>query len=119
MLDVGGGRNGSVAISAGWYRQPMKFDRLKMTEALRRAVQRMHYPLEVMLMCVRWYAGYLLSFRQIGEMKNTAAIMNLQADSGLPIEIRQLKYLNNILEQNQNASLGRCSDSTAFAAPES
>ena len=41
----------------------MKFDRLKMTEAFRRAVQRMHYPLEVMLKCVRWYAGYPLSFR--------------------------------------------------------
>jgi putative transposase len=46
----------------------MKFDRLKMTEALRRAVQRLHYPLEVMLMCVHWYAGYPLSFRQIEEM---------------------------------------------------
>jgi putative transposase len=30
--------------------------------------QRLHYPLEVMLMCVRWYAGYPLSFRQIEEM---------------------------------------------------
>ena len=46
----------------------MKFDRSKMTKALRRAVQRMHYPIEVMLMCVRWYAGYPLSFRQIEEM---------------------------------------------------
>jgi putative transposase len=46
----------------------MKFDRTKMIEALRRAVQRMHYPLEVMLVCVRWYAAYPLSFRQIEEM---------------------------------------------------
>ena len=28
----------------------------------------MHYPLEVMLVCVRWYAAYPLSFRQIEEM---------------------------------------------------
>ena len=28
-----------------------------MLEALRRVVQRMHYPLEVMLVCVRWYAA--------------------------------------------------------------
>ncbi len=28
----------------------------------------MHYPLEVMLVCVRWYAAYSLSFRQIEEM---------------------------------------------------
>ena len=46
----------------------MKFDRLEMIEALRRVVQRMHYPLEVMLVCVRWYAAYPLSFRNIEEM---------------------------------------------------
>ncbi|MEJ8852390.1 IS6 family transposase [Variovorax rhizosphaerae] len=28
----------------------------------------MHYPLEVMLVCVRWYAAYPLSFRHIEEM---------------------------------------------------
>ena len=61
-------RIGSVAIGACWYGQPMKFDRTKMLEALRRVVQRMHYPLEVMLVCVRWYAAYPLSFRQIEEM---------------------------------------------------
>ena len=32
----------------------MKFDRLTMIEALRRVVKRLHYPLEVMLVCVRW-----------------------------------------------------------------
>ena len=35
----------------------MKFDRTKMVEALRRVVQRLHYPLEVMLVCVRWNAA--------------------------------------------------------------
>ncbi len=39
----------------------MKFDRTKMIEALSRVVQRMHYPLEVMLGCVRRYSGYPLS----------------------------------------------------------
>ena len=38
----------------------MKFDRTKMIEALRRVVQRLHYPPEVMLVCVRWYAAYPL-----------------------------------------------------------
>ena len=46
----------------------MKFDRTKMIQALRRVVQRMHYALEVMRVCVRWYAAYPLSFRQIEEM---------------------------------------------------
>jgi putative transposase len=183
----------------------MKFDRTKMIEALRRLVQRMHYPLEVMLVCVRWYAAYPLSFRNIEEMMaergvfvdhstlhrwsmkmwpvlaaafrrrkrpvglswsmdetyvkvrgqwkylyravdrdgntvdfllrakrdqaaarafferaiglhgvpdkitidksgaNTAAITSIQADSGLPIEMRQSKYLNNLVEQDHRA----------------
>ena len=52
----------------------MKFDRTKMIEALRRVVKRMHYPLEVMLVCVRWYATYPLSFRNIEEMMNERGV---------------------------------------------
>ena len=176
-----------------------------MIEALSRVVQRMHYPLEVMLVCVRWYSADPLSFRQIEEMmaergvfvdhstlhrwsmkmlpvlaaafrrpkravgkswrmdetyvmvagqwqylyrvvdrdgdtvdlllrakrdhaaarafferaidlhgvpekitidrsgSNTAAIASIQADSGLPIEMRQSKYLDNIVEQDHRA----------------
>ena len=33
-----------------------------------RVIKRMHYPLEVMLICVRWYAAYPLSLRHIEEM---------------------------------------------------
>src|SRR5271163_385261 len=39
-----------------------------MIEALRKVIKRMHYPLEVMLSCVRWYVAYPLSLRQIEEM---------------------------------------------------
>jgi putative transposase len=46
----------------------MTFDRTRMMEALRRVVHRMHYPLEVMLVCVRWYAAYPLSLRNIEKM---------------------------------------------------
>jgi transposase-like protein len=183
----------------------MKFDRTKMTEALRRVLQRMHYPLEVMLVCVRWYVAYPLSLRHLEEMmaergvaidhstihrwaikmlpvlaavcrrrkrpiglswrmdetyvkvggqwkylyravdrdgdtidfllrakrdhaaarafferaidlhgvpekitidksgSNTAAITSMQADSGLPIQMRQSKYLNNLVEQDHRA----------------
>jgi putative transposase len=28
-----------------------------MIEALRKVIKRMHYPLEVMLICVRWYVS--------------------------------------------------------------
>ena len=39
-----------------------------MIEALRKVIKRMHYPLEVILTCVRWYAAYSLSLRHIEEM---------------------------------------------------
>ena len=52
----------------------MKFDHTKMIEALRAVIQRMHYPLDVMLVCVRWYAAYPLSFRNIEEMMTERGI---------------------------------------------
>ncbi|KAF7963816.1 integrase [Cupriavidus sp. UYMU48A] len=36
--------------------------------ALRKVLQRLHYPLEVILTCVRWYAAYPLSLRNLEEM---------------------------------------------------
>jgi putative transposase len=179
--------------------------RMMMIEALRKVIRRMHYPIEVMLTCVRWYAAYPLSLRHIeelmqergvfvdhatvhrwaikilpvlaavfrrhkrptglswrmdetyikvcGEWKylyravdrdgdtidfllrakrdhaavrrfleraidlhgvpqkiaidksgaNTAAIQSIQADSGVAIELRRTKYLNNIVEQDHRA----------------
>jgi len=176
-----------------------------MIETLRKVIKRMHYPLEVMLTCVRWYAAYPLSLRHIEEMMaergvcvdhatvhrwaikilpvlaaafrrrkrlvgmswrmdetyvkvggqwkylyravdrdghtidfllrahrdlaaartffehaidlhgvpakvtidksgaNTAAVAGLRADSGIDIELRQCKYLNNIVEQDHRA----------------
>ena len=37
-------------------------------EALRRVIKRLHYPAEVMLVCVRWYMAYPLSLRHLEEM---------------------------------------------------
>jgi putative transposase len=34
---------------------------------------------------------------------NSAAIVSIQADSGLPIEMRPSKYLNNVVEQDHRA----------------
>ena len=39
-----------------------------MNDALRIVLKRLHYPIEVMLVCVRWYAAYPLSLRQLEEM---------------------------------------------------
>ncbi len=35
---------------------------------IRRAFKRLHYPAEVIGMCVRWYLAYSLSLRNIEEM---------------------------------------------------
>jgi len=43
-------------------------DEKKMNEAVRQVLKRLHYPIEVMLVCVRWYAAYPLSLRHIEEM---------------------------------------------------
>ena len=34
---------------------------------------------------------------------NTAPVFSIQSDSGLPIKLRQAKYLNNIVEQDHRA----------------
>ncbi|ABD68732.1 IS1327 transposase [Rhodoferax ferrireducens T118] len=36
--------------------------------ALRKVLKRIHYSLEVMLTCVRWYVAYPLSLRHMEEM---------------------------------------------------
>jgi putative transposase len=39
-----------------------------LTPALARVLKRLHYPFDVMLMCVRWYVAYGLSVRNLEEM---------------------------------------------------
>ena len=38
-----------------------------MNDELGKVIKRLHYPLEVMLVCVRWYAAYPSSLRQLEE----------------------------------------------------
>ncbi|HET9641841.1 MAG TPA: IS6 family transposase [Burkholderiaceae bacterium] len=38
------------------------------TSTLRKVLKRLHYPLDVMLLCVRWYVAYPLSLRNLEEM---------------------------------------------------
>jgi transposase-like protein len=144
-----------------------------MIGALSKVIKRMHYPLGVMLTCVRWYVAYPLSLRHLEEMMaergvcvdhatahrwaikivlvlaavfrrrkrpvgkswrmddtyikvhgrwkylyravaregdtidksgaNTAAIESYNAEYCSDIELRQCKYLNNIVEQDHRA----------------
>ena len=38
------------------------------SSTLRKVIKRLHYPLEIMLVCARWYAAYPLSLRNLEEM---------------------------------------------------
>ena len=46
----------------------MRTDPNLMNETLRRVFKRLHYPVEVILVCVRWYVAYPLSLRHLEEM---------------------------------------------------
>jgi transposase-like protein len=39
---------------------------IAMTKELRKVIRRLHYPLEVMLICVRWYAALSAEFGGVG-----------------------------------------------------
>ena len=47
------------------------------SEALRAVIKRRHFPIEIMLTCVRWYVAYPLSLRHIEEM---------MAERGVPVD---------------------------------
>src|SRR6267142_2075146 len=103
-----------------------------------RVLKRLHYPLEVMLTCVRWYVAYPLRLRHLEEMMaergiavdhstvhrwaikllpvlekafrtidesgaNLAALRAVNAGRDTPIKIRQVKNLNNVVEQDHRA----------------
>ena len=46
----------------------MRTDQKTMNERLRRVFKRLHFPVEIILTCVRWYVAYPLSLRQLQEM---------------------------------------------------
>ena len=49
-----------------------------------RVFKRLHYPLDVMLMCVRWYVAYGLSVRNLEEMM---AERGIQVDHSALVQI--------------------------------
>jgi len=42
---------------------------------LRKILKRLHYPLEVMMLCVPWYVAYPLSFLHIEEMMEERGVV--------------------------------------------
>ena len=46
-----------------------------MNDAISKVLRRLHFPIEVMLLCVRWYAAYPLSLRNLEEMMAERGVM--------------------------------------------
>ena len=46
----------------------LDFRQSVINSTLKKVLKRLHYPLDVMLTCVRWYVTYPLSLRHIEEM---------------------------------------------------
>ena len=46
----------------------LDFRKSLIDSSLNKVLKRLHYPLEVMLTCVRWYVAYPLSLRHVEEM---------------------------------------------------
>ena len=95
--------------------------RKTLAPGIARVLKRRHYPLDVMLLCVRWYVAYSLSLRNLEEMpetvtidksgSNLAALHAVNAERETPITIRQVKHLNNWSSRTigpSNASPDRC-----------
>ena len=74
-----------------------------------RVPKRLHYPLDVMLLCVRWYVAYSLSLRNLEEM---------MAERETPITIRQVKYLNNVVEVRHEVAYRSCSHFSRYRRSE-
>ena len=52
----------------------LDFPKSLIHSALNKVLQRLHYPLEVMLTCVRWYVAYPLSLRHIEELMHQRGV---------------------------------------------
>ena len=52
----------------------LDFRQSLINSTLNKVLQRLHYPLEVMLICVRWYVAYPLSVRHVEEMMQERAV---------------------------------------------
>ncbi|MSQ76650.1 MAG: IS6 family transposase, partial [Rhodoferax sp.] len=50
------------------------FRKSLINSTLHKVLQRLHYPLEVMLTCVRWYVAYPLSLRHVEEMMHERGV---------------------------------------------
>jgi putative transposase len=90
---------------------------------IRNAFKRLHYPIDVIAQCVRWYLAYSLSLRNLEEMMAERGIsvdhstlhrwvirmvpaldtLNAGKPDDETITVRQSKYLNNLVAQDHRS----------------
>ena len=73
-----------------------------MIDALRKVIKRMHYPIEVMLTCVRWYVAYPLSLRHIEEMMQERGVF-VDHSTVHRWSLKILPVLNAVLRRRKRA----------------
>src|ERR1700761_3198073 len=72
LCKAGAGSGGSVAVRRsammGGTTRPTESSMKTLNPAVARVLKRLHYPLDVILTCVRWYVAYPLSLRHLEDM---------------------------------------------------
>ncbi len=69
-------------------------------------VKRMRFPIEVILVCIRWYAAYPLSYRHLEEMMEERGV-SVDHSTVSRWATRFLPLLENIFRRKYNRSVGR------------
>ena len=94
----------------------LDFRKSLINATLRKVLKRLHYPLEVMLTCVRWYVAYPLSLRHVEEMMQERGVF-VDHSTVLRWEIvpAKITFISGQCDTNR----ARCWGSSHFGVPES
>ena len=97
----------------------MKIDSTQpISEALRAVFKRLHYPIGIMLTCVRWYVAYPLSLRHIEEMMAERSVnvdhatIHRWAQKRLPILAWVCRHRKSAVGSSGRMALGQPLDET-------
>ncbi|SFP98504.1 DDE domain-containing protein [Nitrosomonas cryotolerans] len=69
-------------------------------------IKRIRFPIEVILVYIHWYAVYPLSYRHLEEMMKERGVTvdhSTEVFAKISHGVRQVKYLNNIVEQDHRS----------------
>ena len=55
--------------------------------AVRKRLQRLHHPMEIILVCVHWYAVYSLTLRRLEEMAERGWMSTTPSSSAVSVDL--------------------------------